>query len=213
MPSACVLIRKMPGGPSKPVKILIPFVSQNRHRRIEEFLSLRRLRADPPQPRVVFLRKIGGAREDEDLAKSQLALPRPGRSPGCESPGHEDRGPVSFRRLNSRANNFVPAVKAAVSKPTSKTLVGVGGREPKKQTSTTVTGKTVFFAPRFRTRGQRSAVLSRDPNTGSSKTDHQRSIIINLIQSNPDPGSDRISYPILGIPEAARTIIAYPIWT
>ena len=71
LPSACVLIRKMPGGPSKPVKILIPFVSQNRHRRIEEFLSLRRLRADPPQPRVVFLRKIGGAREDEDLAKSR----------------------------------------------------------------------------------------------------------------------------------------------
>ena len=48
------------------------------------------------------------------------------------SPGHEDRGPVSFRRLNSRANNFVQAVRAADSKPTSKTLVGVGGREPKK---------------------------------------------------------------------------------
>ena len=61
----------MPGGPSKPVKILIPFVSQNRHRRIEEILSLRRLRADPPQPRVVFLGKIGGAREDEDQAKSR----------------------------------------------------------------------------------------------------------------------------------------------
>ena len=59
---------------------------------------------------------------------------------------------------------------------------------------------------------RRSSVLSRDPNTGSSKTDHQRSIIINLIQSNPDQGSDRISYPILSIPEAARTIIAYPIW-
>ena len=152
---------------------------------------MRRLRADPPQPRVVFLRKIGGAREDEDLAKSQLALPRPDRSPGCESPGHEDRGPVSFRRLNSRANNFVPAVKAAVSKPTSKTLVGVGGREPKKQTSTTVTGKTVFFVSRFRTRGQRVAVLSRDPNTGSSKTDHRGSIIINLVRSKPDRISDR----------------------
>ena len=83
---------------------------------------------------------------------------------------------------------------------------------PKKQTSTTVTGKTVSFSPRFRTRGRSSAVLSRDPNTGSSKTDHQRSIIINLIQSNPEQGSDRISYPILSIPEAARTIIAYPIW-
>ena len=80
----------MGGGPSKPVKILIPFVSQNRHRRIEEFLSLRRLRADPPQPRVVFLRKIGGAREDEDLAKSrslrgspitmQLLPPPPGEA-------------------------------------------------------------------------------------------------------------------------------------
>ena len=70
-PSACVLIRKMPGGPSKPVQIFIPFVTQTRHRRIGEFLPLRRLRADPPQPRVVFLRKIGGAREDEDLAKSR----------------------------------------------------------------------------------------------------------------------------------------------
>ena len=79
MSSACVLIRKMPGGPSKPVQIFIPFVTQTRHRRIGEFLPLRRLRADPPQPRVVFLRKIGGAREDEDLAKSQLALPRPVR--------------------------------------------------------------------------------------------------------------------------------------
>ena len=120
MPSACVLIRKMPGGPSKPVKILIPFVSQNRHRRIEEFLSLRRLRADPPQPRVVFLGKIGGAREDEDLAKSQLALPRPDQSPGCESSGHEERGPVSNRRLNSRTNKFLPAVmqwRQAASQP------------------------------------------------------------------------------------------------
>ena len=53
---------------------------------------MRRLRADPPQPRVVFLRKIGGAREDEDLAKSQLALPRPDRSPGREGPGHEEAG-------------------------------------------------------------------------------------------------------------------------
>ena len=111
MPSACVLIRKMPGGPSKPVQIFIPFVSQNRHRRIGKFLSLRRLRADPLQPRVVFLRKIGGAREDEDLAKSQLALPRPDRSPGRESPGHEERGPVTFRRLNPRTNKVVPAVK------------------------------------------------------------------------------------------------------
>ena len=124
----------MPGGPSKPVKILIPFVSQNRHRRIEEFLSLRRLRADPPQPRVVFLRKIGGAREDEDLAKSQLALPRPDRSPGRESPGHEERGPVTIRRLSSRTNEMAPAIKQgrpAASQP-PETLVGVGGREPKK---------------------------------------------------------------------------------
>ncbi len=203
----------MPGGPSKPVQIFIPFVTQTRHRRIGEFLPLRRLRADPPQPRVVFLRKIGGAREDEDLAKSQLALPRPDRSPGCGSSGHEERGPVSNRRLSPRTNKFLPPRHAVAvgSNSTSVTLVGVGGREPKKQTSTAVSGKTVSFLPRFRTRGQRSAVLSRDPNTESSKTDHRRSIIINLIQSNPDPGSDRISYPILCILEAARTIIAYPI--
>ena len=74
MSSACVLIRKMPGGPSKPVKILIPFVSQNRHRRIEEFLSLRRLRADPPQPRVVFLRKIGGGQRGRRSSQVPTSL-------------------------------------------------------------------------------------------------------------------------------------------
>ena len=108
MPSACVLIRKMAGGPSKPVQIFIPFVSQNRHRRIGEFLSLRRLRADPPPAPGGFPEEIGGAREDEDLAKSQLALPRPGRSPGCESSGHEERGPVSNRRLSPLTNKFLP---------------------------------------------------------------------------------------------------------